>query len=89
MSWASVLGNASFMMGDLLGKPTPPSRAVPLAPVMRWVAPAIVELESHLTLPPTWRASCRGVKTAASMLFKLVSEYGSLVAQVDSRTQES
>jgi hypothetical protein len=31
----------------------------------------------------------REVETAASMLFKLVSEYGSLVARVDSRTQES
>jgi hypothetical protein len=42
-----------------------------------------------LDTAPTWRASCRGVRTAASMLFKLVSEYGSSVARVDSRTQES
>ena len=32
---------------------------------------------------------CRGVETATSMLFESVSEYGSPVAQVDSRTQES
>jgi hypothetical protein len=30
-----------------------------------------------------------GVETAASVLFKSVSEYGSPVARVDSRTQES
>ena len=33
--------------------------------------------------------SCRRVKTAANMLFESVSEYGSLVAQVDLGTQES
>ena len=31
----------------------------------------------------------RGVRTMASMLFESVLEYGSLVALVDSRTQES
>jgi hypothetical protein len=56
---------------------------------MRRVALATVEPESHLTLPPTWRASCCGVKTMASMLFESVSEYGSLVAQVQLGTQES
>ena len=62
---------------------------VSLALVMRRVAPATVELESHLMLPPTYHASYHGVKTTASMLFESVSEYGSSVARVDSRTQES
>jgi hypothetical protein len=53
----------------------PLCRAVLLALVTRRVASATVEPESHSTLLPTWRASCHGVKTAASMLFKLVSEY--------------
>ena len=77
------------MLEKLSGKRTPPSRAVPLALVTRWVAPATVELETHLMLPPTWRASYRGVKTEASMLFESVSEYRSPVARVDSGTQES
>ena len=33
--------------------------------------------------------ACRGVGTTASMLFESVLEYGSPVAPVDSRTQES
>jgi hypothetical protein len=56
-------------------KRTPPSKAVSLAPAMRQVALAIVELELHLMLPLTWRASYRGVETTISMLFELVSEY--------------
>ena len=71
------------------GKRTPLSGVVPPATVTRRVAPATVELETHLMLPPTWRASYRGVKTEASMLFESVSEYRSLVARVDSGTQES
>ena len=38
---------------ELAGKQTPPSGAVPLAPATRRVAPATVEPESYLTLPPT------------------------------------
>jgi hypothetical protein len=44
-------------------------------PVMRQVASATVEPESHLMLPSTWCASCHGVKTVANMLFKSVSKY--------------
>ena len=50
-------------------KRTTQSGAMPLAPVTRRVALATIEPESHLTLPPTWRASYREVKTVASMLF--------------------
>jgi hypothetical protein len=56
---------------------------------MRRMALATVEPESQLTLPPSWRTNCHGVKTVASMLFESVSEYGSPVARVDSGTQES
>jgi hypothetical protein len=77
------------MTKNLSGKQTPPSRAVLLAPVTRRVAPATIEPESHLTMPRTWRASCHGVRTVASLLFKSVLEYVSLMARVDSRTQES
>jgi hypothetical protein len=59
-----------------LGKQTLPSGVVPLALAMGSVALAIIELELYLTLPPIGRASCHGVKTAASMLFESVSEYG-------------
>ena len=31
---------------------------------------ATVKPESHLMLPPNWRASCRGVETTASLLFE-------------------
>ena len=45
-------------------------QAAPLAPATRRVAPATVEPESHLTLPPTWCVSCRGVRTAASIVVR-------------------
>jgi hypothetical protein len=71
-------------MENLLGKQIPLSGAVPLAPAMRRVAPATIELESHFTLLPTWRTNYHKVKTMASMLFESVS--GSPVARVDSGT---
>jgi hypothetical protein len=63
-------------MENSLGKRTPSSVVVPLVPTTRRVALATVEPESHLALPPTWCASCRWVKTMASMLFESVLEYG-------------
>ena len=77
------------MTESSLGKQTPPSGAVPPAPAMRQVALATIELESHLTLPPTLHASYRRFKTTASMLFESVLEYRSPVAWVDLGTQES
>jgi hypothetical protein len=44
---------------------------VPLAPAMRRVALATVESESHLTLPPTWRACYRGVRVMASIVVRV------------------
>jgi hypothetical protein len=58
-------------MKNVPGKWTPPSRTMALAPVMMHVAPATIEPESHLTLPPTWRASCRRVKTMASIVVRI------------------
>jgi hypothetical protein len=77
------------MMENSPGKQTSRSRVVPLAPAMWRVAPATVEPESHLTLPPTYCASYHRVRTMANMLFESVSEYESLMARIDSRTQES
>jgi hypothetical protein len=62
------------MTKNLSGKWTPPFGAVPLAPTTRWVAPAIVEPESHLMLPPTLRISYRGVKTMTRKLYESMSE---------------
>jgi hypothetical protein len=50
---ASMMESAQATIGVLLGKQTPAPRVMPLAPAKRRVAPAIVEPESHLTLPPT------------------------------------
>ena len=50
------------------GKQTPLSRVVLLALVIRQVSLATIEPKSHLTLPPTWCASCRGVGTATSIV---------------------
>jgi hypothetical protein len=43
------------------------------ASVMRRVAPATIEHESHLTRSSTWCASCRGVETIASIVVHRVS----------------
>jgi hypothetical protein len=72
-TWPAAMAPA--MTENSPGKRTLPSGVVPLASTMRRVAPATVELELHLTLPPTCRASCRWVETAAGMLFESVSEH--------------
>jgi hypothetical protein len=72
-----------------LGKRTPPSRVVSLAPAMRRVASATIELESHLTLPLPGVPAIVGSKPRQALLFESVLEYGSPMARVDSRTQES
>jgi hypothetical protein len=41
-----------------------------------------IELQAGLT----WQTKCRGVRTAQALLFELVLEYVSPVAQVDLRT---
>jgi hypothetical protein len=50
---ASAVVGVWAMEEVLRGKWMPPPGATPLAPATRWVGPATVELESHLTLPPT------------------------------------
>ena len=77
------------MMENSPGMRAPPSGAAPLASAMRRVALTIVELESHLTLPLLSAEAVTGSEPRQALLFELVSEYGSPVARVDSRTQES
>ena len=63
--------SALAMTENTLGKRTSLSEAVPLAPMTRRVARAIVEPELHLVLPPTWRASCHGVRTTTSIVVRV------------------
>jgi hypothetical protein len=80
---------ALAVMKNSLGKWTPPSGVVPLALAMRRVAPATIEPESHLTLPPTWCVSYSGVEIIASIVVRVVVRVRSPMAQVDSRIHES
>jgi hypothetical protein len=78
---------ALAVMKNSPGKRTLPSRAVLLALATRRVALATIEPESHLTLPSA--PAIVGSEPWQAYLLESVSEYGSLVAWVDSRTQES
>jgi hypothetical protein len=75
--------------GELAGEADTAIWGVPLAPTTRRVAPATVESESHLTMPLPSALAIAGSESWQALLFESVSEYGSLVTRVDSRTQES